>query len=251
MLKEQRCDLILSELRKKNIVAIEEITALTKSSRSTICRDIDTLEARHLLRRIRGGIAGFETETTFKTRQDMQLDEKIRIAAAARKMVSRNETLFLSCGTTIYELAKTLGDVPAPLYVATNDLKSATVLAEYGNVELTVLGGSLRQSHYSLNGYFTDYMISQMHADIAFLGVDAVDFNLGYMNFSTEEINTSKLMRQTAQKSIVLCDHSKFERIAFVSICKMQEIDLLITGKEISENHLERLHRMGLQVMTV
>jgi len=251
MLKEQRCDLILSELRKKSIVAIEEITALTKSSRSTICRDIDELEAKQLLRRIRGGIACYETETSFKIRQDLQLDEKMRIAAAARKMVSSNDTLFLNCGTTVYELAKTLGDVPATLYVATNDLKSATVLAEYGNVSLTVLGGTLRQAHYSLNGYFTDYMISQMHADIVFLGVDAVDFNLGYMNFCTEELNTSKLMLQSAQKSVVLCDHTKFDRIAFVSICKMQEIDLLITGKEISREHLDRLRQMGIQVMTV
>ncbi|MBE0600543.1 MAG: DeoR/GlpR transcriptional regulator, partial [Firmicutes bacterium] len=102
-----------------------------------------------------------------------------------------------------------------------------------------------------LNGYFTDSMINQMHADTAFLGVDAVDFNLGYMNFSTEEINTSRLMKQRAQKSIVLCDHSKFTRIAFVSICKMQEIDLLITGREISENHLHMLRQMGINVMTV
>ncbi|MBE0601559.1 MAG: DeoR/GlpR transcriptional regulator, partial [Firmicutes bacterium] len=155
MLKEQRCDLILSELRKKSIITIEEITKLTNSSRSTICRDIDMLEARHLLRRIRGGVSSYETETSFKLRQDLYLDEKKRIAAAARKMVNVNETLFLNCGTTIYELAKTLGDVPSPLYVATNDLKSATVLAEYSNIQLTVLGGSLRQSHYSLNGYFT------------------------------------------------------------------------------------------------
>jgi len=257
MLKEQRCDIILSQLSRKNSVTIDELTALTNSSRSTIRRDIEELEARHLLCRVRGGAvkssdspATSQLEPPFLVRQDMYLEEKQRIAAAAHDLVKPNETLFLGGGTTVFEFAKTLFDI-SPLYIATNDLKSAFALAEYSTVDLNVLGGSLRRSHYSLNGYFTENMISQMHADTAFIGIDAVDFNIGYMNFSTAEIQTNKLMMQRAHQTVILCDHSKFETVAFVNICKLRDVDLLITGRELDASHLQRLKQLGVNVMTV
>lgn len=260
MLKEQRREKILAELRRKDSITIEEIISLTNGSRSTARRDIEELEQENLLRRVRGGampiapvrtpVASNEAEPPFHVRQDMFLSEKQRIAKAAHDLVTSNETLLLDGGTTVMEFAKTLNDI-SPLYVATNDLKSAVILADYQNVDLTVLGGNLRKSHYSLNGYFTEQMIGQMHADKAFIGLDAVDFNLGYMKFSAAEIQTNKLMLNASHQVIVLCDHSKFERVAFVNICKLEEIDLLITGHEISPAYLQQLHERGVNVMTV
>jgi DeoR/GlpR family transcriptional regulator of sugar metabolism len=260
MLKEQRCGIILSQLRRKGTITVEELMGLTDSSRSTIRRDLEELEGQQSLRRIRGGAttvripvastAGTAVEPPFLVRQDMYYEEKCRIAAAAHSLVRPGETLFLNGGTSVYEVAKLLGDI-SPLYVGTNDLKSAICLAEFSNVDLMVLGGTLRRSHYSLNGYVTESIIRQMHADKAFIGVDAVDFNLGYMNFSTEEIQTNRLMIEASHQAIVLCDHSKFEQVAFVNICRLQDIDLLITGQEICEEHLDTLHRFGVEVMTV
>lgn len=261
MLKEQRCNLILSEVNRKNSVTIDELVSLTQSSRSTIHRDIDDLVATNSVRRVRGGIMKAETpgqfsppyadfEPSFSTRQDMHLEEKKRIALAAHQYIQPKETLFLGGGTTVHELAKILYDID-PLYIATNDLKSAITLAEFSNVDLNVLGGNLRQSHYSLNGYFTEQMISQMHADIAFIGIDAVDLNIGYMNFSTSEIRTNKLMLEGSHKSVILCDHSKFESVAFVNICKMTEVDLLITGKELDATYEKRLKELGVNYILV
>ena len=90
-----------------------------------------------------------------------------------------------------------------------------------------------------------------MHADMTFIGIDAVDFNIGYMNFSTSEIQTNKLMLKASHKVVVLCDHSKFERVAFVNICKLTDIDLLITGREINPMYLEQLRERNINVMTV
>ncbi len=262
MLKEQRCAIILSALKQKSSVTIDELVTLTQSSRSTVHRDIETLVSRHSLQKIRGGVmkpkddpvpgpaASPVSEPPFLVRQDMYLEEKQRIAAAAHQYVKPNETLFLGGGTTVYEFAKTLYDIK-PLYIATNDLQSAFALAEFPNVDLNVLGGSLRQSHYSLNGYFTEQMISQMHADTAFIGIDAVDLNIGYMNFSTSEIRTNKLMIQASHQTIILCDHSKFESVAFVNICKLTDIDLLITGKELKDSHAERLKELGVNFLRV
>ena len=137
------------------------------------------------------------------------------------------------------------------LYIATNDLKSAMVLTQFPSIDLMVLGGSLRRDHYSLNGYFTETMIGQIHADKVFLGVDAIDPNIGFMNFSAVEVKSKKMMMDASYEKIVLCDHSKFERIAFVNICRFEDIDLIITGKEASPDTLHTFEDRGVTIMTV
>jgi len=254
ILKAKRIELITAEIKEHGIVSIDELTARLETSRSTICRDLYDLEMDHALKRIRGGAVALTQrasyEPPFDVRKDFFLDEKQRIANAAVQLVQDNETLLLDSGTTVYELSKALMD-KNNLYIATNDLNSAMLLSQNMDIELTVFGGALRKHHYSLTGYFTEGMVRQIHADKFFMGVDAVDMNIGYMNFSVEEIQTKKLMVQASNEVIVLCDHSKFEKIAFVNICHFEEVDLVITGKEINKDILKKIEELKINIMIV
>lgn len=255
MIRERRVEIILAELKQRGIVTVAELTATIQTSKSTIRRDIDELHEQNALKRIRGGAVAVQNAPTaheppFMVRQDMFLDEKTRIGQAACGLVKPNETLLISPGTTLHEFAKALKNVTVPLYVATNDLMIAMELAQ-SPIETMVLGGSLRHNHFSLNGFFAENAITQIHADKVFIGVDAVDFNIGVMNFSVEEIQAKKMMIQQSQELIVLCDHSKFEKIAFVNICGFEDIDLMITGKETKPEIISRIEEVGVKVMTV
>ena len=68
---------------------------------------------------------------------------------------------------------------------------------------------------------------------------------------SDAEIQTNRLMLKAAQQIIVLCGHSKFERVAFVNICKLEDIGLLITGREIGPKYLDQLKSRNVRVMAV
>ena len=254
MLKEQRVHIICEELAKNGFISNDMLTEKYGISRSTVRRDICELEKSNLLKRVHGGAVAISPTTSYEppfvVRQDLFLEEKRRIAVAAHNLINVNETLLLDSGTTVHALSKTLGDIPQ-LYVATNDLKTATELTHFTNVDLMVLGGSLRRSHFSLHGYFTDSMISQIHADKCFIGVDAVDFNIGFMNFSTDEIQTKRLMIQASNQVIVLCDHSKFDKIAFANICQISDVDIVITGSEISEKNANAILEAGVQLIKV
>jgi DeoR/GlpR family transcriptional regulator of sugar metabolism len=255
VLKAQRFEVITSELEKHGIVSIDELTKKLNTSRSTIRRDIEELEMKNSLKRIHGGAVSTKEassqEPPFQVRKDIQLDEKRRIAEAACKLVGENQTLFISGGTTGHEFAKALKSIPFSLYIATNDLMAAVELSTLSNIDLMVLGGLLRRHHFSLNGFFTEEMISRTHADKAFIGVDAVDFNIGFMNFSAEEIQPKKLMIEASREVIVLCDHSKFDKVAFVNICSFRNVDLVITGKEADPKVIDRLEKTGVKVMVV
>lgn len=253
MIREQRISHIQQELQKKGVVSIAELTQTLHTSRSTIRRDLCDLEEMHALKCIRGGAVALSRQTayepSFSIRQDLFVDEKRRIAERAMEFVQENTTILLDSGTTVYEMAKRLVQAKH-LNIATNDLNSAMALSANQNISLMVLGGSLRPSHYSMNGAFTEEIIRQIHGDIVFLSVDAVDLDAGLMGFSMEEMPTKRLMIQSAQRKVVLCDHSKFSAAAFVHICPLREIDVIITGRETPPQILAGLEEQGVTVLT-
>lgn len=253
MIREQRISHIQQELSQKGIVSIAELTKTLQTSRSTIRRDLCDLEEQHALKCIRGGAVALSKQTayepSFNARQDLFMDEKRRIAQRAMECVLENATILLDSGTTVFELAKQLTHAKH-LNIATNDLNSAMALSMNPDISLVVLGGSLRTSHYSMNGLFTEDMIRQLHADMAFISVDALDFETGLMGFSMEEMPTKRLMIRSAQRAIVLCDHSKFESVAFVNICPLCDVDMIITGREADPAILAKLEEQGITVLT-
>ena len=108
----------------------------------------------------------------------------------------------------------------------------------------------LSAAYLGVNGLFTEEMIRQLHADMAFLSVDAIDLSSGLMSFSMEEMPTKRMMIQSARRIVVLCDHSKFESLAFVNICPLSSVDIVITGKETPPAILEQLKEQGITVLT-
>jgi len=254
IIREQRLEKIRDKLKTRGVVSSKELIEELKVSRSTIHRYLSDLEQANELKCIRGGAVAITPKTSYESpfdvRKDMFLDEKQRIAAAAASLVQENETLILDSGTTVYELAKALVNTKN-LYIATNDLQSAMALTANHDISLIVIGGTLRNSYYSLTGIFTESIITQIHADKLFLGVDAVDPEIGLMNFSVDEIKAKRLMIKASHQVIALCDHSKFESTAFANICSFSDIDMIITGKEADKNILKRLEDKGVKIMTV
>lgn len=251
MLREERQIIICNELMKSGFASARHLAGIVGTSQSTIRRDIMELEAKGRVIRTRGGasIAGLPvSEPSFNTRMSADTDEKKRIAEAAIELVRPNETLLLSGGTTVAEFAKTLDRI-SPIYVATTDLVSAMNMVEMPNVELTLVGGTVRQKHYCVVGWFAETMLKQIHADKAILGVDAIDFNLGFMNFSSEDVSINRLMMSASKQVIVLCDHTKFHSIAFTCLCPLNKVDVLITGKEARESDVESLRSQGIDVI--
>lgn len=254
MIRAQRIEYIMRQLKANGVVSVAELTAALGASRSTIRRDLDHLESQKQLKCTRGGAVSLSPKTsyepTYTARRDFYAEEKQRIAHAALNFIQENDTLILDAGTTVLELAKLLKNYKN-LYVATNDLPEAMELAANPDITLLVLGGVVRPNHYTTNGVFTEDILKQIHADVTFLAVDAVDLDVGFMGFSPEELQSKRLMAKASQKTIVLCDHSKFSAIAFANICALKDVDLIITGKEIDPDVLRWLQEANIKVLTV
>lgn len=251
---EDRKQLILSLVDSKDHVNIDSLIEACGVSKATIYRDVKILENAGWLKRSQGTLFSVKRSLTAEPlrilRSDSNIDEKKRIANAALDYIQNGHTVLLDCGTTVFELAKLL-DRYYNLMVATFDIVTSYELATMPNIDLIITGGLVRHNHYSMIGAFAEQVINQLHADSYMMSADALDLNHGCMCYSMEEMQIKRAMKKAARTTILLCDHSKFDTIAFVNVCALQDIDVIITGNEIDKMYLDRLQELEIEVICV
>lgn len=254
IIQTERWQTIKSLLDFSGFVTISELMNACSSSKSTIHRDIDELENAGLLQRVRGGAISVRKSLTAEPphslRSDSNNDEKRRIARAALDFIRPRDTILLDAGTTVCEFAKLLINYNN-LMVATNDVITAYNLSFNSNIDLIVVGGLIRHNHHSVVGSFAEQMINNLHADTFFLGADAVDFNHGCMCYSMEEMQIKQAMLHAANTTVLLCDHTKFESVAFVNICHLRDIHTIITGRELGAQYTELIKQHDINLVLV
>ncbi len=256
MLRAERQQAILELVKNRGIVAIEDLMAHTDSSKATIRRDINELAEHSLLVKIRGG-ARFATDIKLPDQEPSQaakslvnVEEKQRIAAAAKRHIHPNSRLFLDSGTTVLELARLLEN-EANLTFVTNDLQIGTALAGNRKSTLLFLGGMVRKGFTATYGYFAEQMLGELSVNQMFFSVDAVDPELNITSYTMEDINVKKIGMAQAEERILLCDHSKFTTCALFNICTIANIDTIIVPKELDSETIEHLRRSGITVEVV
>mgnify|MGYP000765030828 FL=1 len=178
--------------------------------------------------------------------------QKKRIAQAAATFIKPGDTIILDSSTTVNAMTDYLSDI-ANLTVITNDLLNVNRLSQCGNISLMTVGGLLRKGSYTHIGYFCERMLEEIHADVAFLGVDAVNSKAGAMICAQEGTRQKRLMVEAAAESIIVCDHSKFAAKALVSFCSIRNISKIITGREALDNEsaLSAIRSQGVEIITV
>jgi DeoR family transcriptional regulator of aga operon len=78
--------------------------------------------------------------------------------------------------------------------------------------------------------------------------VDGIDFEFGITTSNSMEAQLNKSMIQVVQKVIVLADHTKFGKRGFSRICGLDEIDEIITDKNISPAIIEKYASHGIKI---
>ena len=251
MLPAERLKMVLDVVNEMKVVTIEDLCYQLAVSKATVRRDLKELEQNNKIIRTHGGALSFGDhgpyEPPFRVKSKWNIEEKQRIAEVACRYINPGEAIILDSGTTTLELAKKITMIEN-LTVITNDLIIAMELSQYQNINLIVIGGKLKKDFYTLTGIFAEMVLKNIRADKYFIGADAVDRELGLMNYNTEEIPIKKLMIASAKKRYALCDHSKFEGVAVANICSFECIDQIITGTEIDPEILKKFTNTGVEI---
>lgn len=254
MLKDERLERIEDYINTNRYASLAELTEMLSISKATIRRDLEQLEKQSRICLTRGGAASINKGTLYELpyveKRNANREEKLRIAKAACQRIRSGETIMIDSGTTGYEMTEFIDDAKG-VYVATNDLMTGMALTKRPNVELFIIGGAVRKGFYTANGYFAAANVGTYNFDHAFLCVDAINLGHGCMITNADEVDVKRSIIKSAKEVIVICDHTKFEATAFISICAIDQIHCVITGRELDKEIRDRFIERGCNLQLV
>jgi DeoR/GlpR family transcriptional regulator of sugar metabolism len=123
--------------------------------------------------------------------------------------------------------------------VVTNSLTTATVFEHSAGVELIVAGGRLRHISSGFVGPFTERIIADITADVAFLGADGVSARRGLCEGTPEQASLKRLMVDNARELHVLADSTKLGAEPSHWWTRLERPWSLVTDDGATEEQLE------------
>ena len=163
-------------------------------------------------------------------------------------MIQSGHTVIIDVGSTTTELAKALSPDLVGVVVITNGLNIALLLEALPGVSVIVTGGTLRPLQHSLVAPMGTLLLSQLRADIAFLGCNGVDPVHGFTNTNIPEAEIKQAMVKAAQSTVFLTDHHKIGRVASAFVTDVMSADLLITDEQADSQVVGKLRNAGLAI---
>jgi DeoR/GlpR family transcriptional regulator of sugar metabolism len=250
---EQRLQGILEMLDLQGQVFVTPLVERFGVTAMTIRRDLDQLERKGLLRRVRGGAVaarGRSYEPPLLSRARSHPDEKRRIGVAAAGLVRDGESITLDVGTTALEVARGLLN-RRNITVVTPSLHVAGLLGEQNGIRLILTGGILRPGELSLVGDLAERAFRDFFVDKLFLGIGGLDPEAGLTEFSMEDALVKRAMVRSAKEIIVVADASKFGKVAFSAVAGLEAVGRVVTDSSVDRRLRDRLESAGIKVTVV
>jgi DeoR family transcriptional regulator, aga operon transcriptional repressor len=253
MLNEERRREILELLHGDGRVLVRELAKKFRTSLITIRKDLESLHHDGLLERTHGGALPIRTgalqDQSLREKERLHRREKMRIASAALRMIRPGQVIILDSGTTTTSIARGCRQMRS-LTVITNATNIAAELAD-SPVEVVLTGGSLRKNSYSLVGPLAEESLRKLSADMLFLAVDGFDVHYGLTTPNQLEARVNRAMSESARRTIVVCDSSKFGRRSLSLIMGVSSVHESITDRGIPKRDLKALREMEVEVTLV
>ncbi|WP_439741185.1 DeoR/GlpR family DNA-binding transcription regulator [Bacillus pseudomycoides] len=240
MLTPERHQLILQLVKEKKVVKLQQLVEETKSSESTIRRDLAQLEEECLLKRVHGGAAvltGKGEEPTMVEKSAKNIQVKKQIAKHAASFVAKGDCIYLDAGSTTFEMIPYL--IEKEVTVVTNGLMHIEALVE-NNIRAYLLGGMMKSRTKALIGAMAQESMQQYRFDKCFLGANGVHEQLGYTTPDPEEALLKKRALTLANEGYFLIDESKFAEVAFAKIASIEEATIITNALEEEQEEYKR-----------
>lgn len=252
MKRQNRFRTILSLLDERERLNVEDLAAHFNVSPETVRRDLSAMSEQGLLRKVYGGAVKFQSaqENSFALRTKQYAEQKMVIAQYAARFVQQGDSLFVNAGTTTAIFARELVKLVDNLIVITNSPQIAHAFWNNGQSKNSIylLGGDYNGAETETLGGTVVEQVQRFHVDHAFLTVGSLNAAQGFMDYRMESAEINGAMAKHAQRTTVLIDSSKFDQMALITTCTIDEIDRLVTDSPPSDTLSAALKKAGTQV---
>lgn len=221
---------------------IEQIAVSTDVSTMTAYRDVAALEEMGMVTLTRGtvhALASALTEASASFRLEQNASIKRKIARAAAKLVPPGSSIMLDDSTTgIYLLDELIAK--GPTYVVTNSLLIASHVGDEPDVTLQLTGGEYQKWAKALTGPATLRSIEDLQTDFCFLSASGISNKSCYHPYASVA-DIKRAMMDSAAVSVLLADHTKFQRRSVHRFAQLDDFDVIVTDSKISSAEKETI----------
>lgn len=236
MLGLERRQKIMEKIRLDRKVYVSDLARAFKVTEETIRRDLEKLEAQDLLRRSYGGAILAEStseDLSYKRRSTINSESKLAIAEKAARLIQDGDTIMMDSSTTCQALLQRLKG-QKDITIITNSIRLMNDFMGSG-FKMICTGGTMRESSCALTGSIASQTLEKYFVDFAFISCKGIDREKGIMESNESEGRIKSVMIRQARKAVLLIDHSKFDKTAFVKCDDFTHLDTLVTDEAPSE----------------
>ena len=232
----ERQNEILKIVKEHSYISVNELSKMTFTSPSSIRRDLTRLENLGLVNRSYGGVSRTEINgrvAGFYNRATKNIKEKRLIAQKAASLLNNGQSILLDSSTTASFLIPYIARLESAV-VFTNNLETAIHAIKQG-IQTHCIGGASIKGSVSLGGSQAYQSLTDIHVDMMFFSSQSLDKN-GLISDSTEEENfVRRIMLERADKTVFLCDSTKFNTKALYTLQSLDRIDFAVFDREFDE----------------
>lgn len=249
MLAIERKNEILNKLRMEQRVLVSELAVHYSVTEETIRRDLDKLEKEGYATKTYGGaIWGNSTKTdlSYTIRNKTNVEAKNIIAAQVCQMIQDGDHLMLDDSSTSLYIAKQLKD-KKNLTIITYSVEIVMELSSVEGWTILSTGGQLKPDSLSFTGHQVAETLSRFHVDKAILSCKGIDLQAGITDSAESHAVAKQAMLRSAKETILALDDSKLDKVSFVQIAPLEQINHLVTNRRPTSQWLEHLQQLDVQ----
>ncbi|MCP4168213.1 MAG: substrate-binding domain-containing protein [Chloroflexi bacterium] len=245
---QKRWQVILSLLKERGEVGVDDLAARLDVSANTVRNDLNAMAAESLLIRVRGGAVAVEGNDqagrAFAARAKEKQREKELIARHAAGFVENGDAIVLDASSTVYHLATFLQD-RQDLTIVTSGLEIATLLAQNPSNKVILAADVVSSDGLAVIGPLNPGLLHHFSASWCFVSCSAFSWDQGLMVLDIDEGPLKTQMLTLAEQVVALVDHTKFGKTDTYRFADMNQIDHLITEDGVEPEQLQALRKVA------
>ena len=231
MLYNERAELILQQLQLQSTVKVTELSQLLQVSVDTVRRDLKNMEQEGWIKYVRGGACLPEDRNLFSNftgREIIHSELKREAARKALDHIKEGDVVALNSGTTNTVLAQEMSGFNLKFTVVTNNYAALSILMQNTAIRLIAVGGTVDPLERSTYGNVCEREFAAYRPDLAFLSINAVNYQDGYTDFRLDEIGVIQTLARNARRVVAVMDSSKLGQCSKRVVLLPEQVDLLL-----------------------
>lgn len=251
MLAIERRNAILSRLSMEGKVVVSDLSKEFSVTEETIRRDLEKLDNDGLAKKTYGGAVKVENSNVdlpFHIRKQSNVESKQKIATIIADMIKDGDYIMLDASSTALNVVKAILH-RKKITIITNSIEILFELCNKPDWTIISTGGTLKEGGLSLVGHQAERMISGFHVDIAVCSCKGIDFESGITDSNEKDSEMKKAFFASATNKVLAVDSSKFNKISFVKVCGLSDINTVVTDTNPGDEWQNRLRESQVELV--